>query len=64
MTHLGEPDGWSGLDELVAASTRLALAGVDGVALALSTEDQRPQIVAERVPDALRARAGQTGAGG
>jgi hypothetical protein len=39
-----EPAGWSGLDELVAASARLApvIARVDGITLALSTEGQRP----------------------
>jgi hypothetical protein len=34
-----EPDGWSGLDELLAATARLSavIAGLDGVACALST---------------------------
>ena len=63
------PGGWSGIDELVAASARLApaIAGLDGVALALSTEDQRPQSVAQRVrdafPDVLRAHAARARAG-
>lgn len=58
-----EPEGWSGLDELVAASGRLApvIAHLDGIALALSTEGQRPEAVAARIrdafPAALRPRA-------
>jgi gluconate kinase len=52
-----EPDGWSGLDELVAASARLGpvIAELDGVALALSTEDTRPADVARRIRDAFPA---------
>ena len=48
-----EPAGWSGLDELVAATARLApvIAGLDGVALALSTDQQRPEAVAQRIRD-------------
>ena len=48
-----EPDGWSGLEELVDASQRLGpvIAGLDGIALALSTEAQRPAAVAERIRD-------------
>ena len=48
-----EPAGWSGLDELLAASTRLSsvIAGLDGIALTLSTERQRPPVVAERIRD-------------
>lgn len=59
-----EPAGWSGLDELLAASSRLStvIAGLD-VALALSTEGQRPPVVAERIRDAfadvLRPAAGR-----
>ena len=55
-----EPEGWSGLNQLIAASARLApiIAGLDGIDLALSTEDTRPSEVAERIrdafPDALR----------
>ena len=55
-----EPTGWSGLDELVAASARLStvIAGLDGITLALSTEGQHPRTVADRIrdgfPDALR----------
>ena len=50
-----EPAGWSGLDELLAASARLStvIAGLDDVALALSTEGQRPPAVAERIRDAF-----------
>jgi gluconate kinase len=50
-----EPEDWSGLDQLVAAAARLApvIAGLDRVALALSTEGQRPPVVAERVRDAF-----------
>jgi DNA polymerase III delta prime subunit len=46
-----EPSGWSGLDDLVGATTRMAplIAGLDGVALTLSTEGQRPEAVAERI---------------
>jgi hypothetical protein len=48
-----EPEGWSGLDELVAASARLSsvIAGLDGIVLTLSTERQRPQVVADRIRD-------------
>jgi len=40
-----EPDGWAGLDELLAVSARLGpvIAGLAGVALALSTEGERPR---------------------
>jgi hypothetical protein len=50
-----EPDGWSGLDELVAAAARLGpvIAELDGVALALSTEDAQPVDVARRIRDAF-----------
>ena len=50
-----EPAGWSGLEELLAASARLSTvtAGLDGVALALSTEGQRPPTVPERIRDAF-----------
>lgn len=60
-----EPAGWSGLDELLAASARLStvIAGLDTVALALSTEGQQPGPVAERIrdafPGALRPAAGR-----
>ena len=56
-----EPEGWSGLDELVAASARLGpvIAGLDSIELALSTEDARPREVAARIrvafPEALRS---------
>jgi adenylate kinase family enzyme len=48
-----EPDGWSGLDALVAASERLAqvIAGLPGIALSLSTEGQRPGAVAREIRD-------------
>ena len=51
-----EPEGWSGLDELLAASERLgpAIAELDGVTLALSTEGRRSQTVAARIRDAFR----------
>ena len=50
-----EPEDWSGLDELVEASARLStvIAGLDGIVLALSTEGQRPQVVADRIRDAF-----------
>lgn len=50
-----EPNGWSGLDELVAASARLGpvIAALDGVALALSTENTEPADVARRIRDAF-----------
>jgi hypothetical protein len=53
-----EPEGWSGRDQLVAATGRLAraIAGLDGVALALSTEGQRPDAVAERIREAWPAQ--------
>jgi gluconate kinase len=52
-----EPEGWSGLDELVAASARLGpvIADLDGIDLALSTEDARPSDVAARIRDAFPA---------
>jgi GTPase SAR1 family protein len=50
-----EPEGWSGLDGLVAASARLGpvIAGLDGIELALSTENARPSDVAARIRDAF-----------
>jgi ribose 1,5-bisphosphokinase PhnN len=52
-----EPEGWSGLDSLVAASARLArvIANLDGIDLAFSTEDARPSDVAARIRDAFPA---------
>lgn len=52
-----EPEGWSGLNQLVAASARLGpvIAGLDGIDLALSTEDARPIEVAARIRDAFPA---------
>jgi hypothetical protein len=46
-----EPCGWSGLDELLVATGRLGpvIAGLERVALALSTENQEPRMVAERI---------------
>lgn len=46
-----EPAAFPELDELVAAATRLTpvIAGLDGVALAVSTEGQRPEAVAARI---------------
>ena len=50
-----EPGSWSGLDQLVAASARLApvIADLDGIHLALSTEDARPSDVAVQIRDAF-----------
>jgi GTPase SAR1 family protein len=50
-----EPEDWSGLDALVAASARLGpvIAGLGGIELALSTEDARPRDVAARIRDAF-----------
>jgi hypothetical protein len=52
-----EPGGWAGLDELLAVSARLSpvIAGLAGVALALSIEGERPPAVAERIRDAIPA---------
>jgi AAA domain len=52
-----EPEGWSGLDELVAASARLTpvIAALDGIDLELSTEDARPSDVAGWIRDAFPA---------
>jgi broad-specificity NMP kinase len=56
-----EPDGWSGLSQLVEHAQELAetMPGLDGVDLVLSTEGQRPEAVAERIraarPDQLAA---------
>jgi hypothetical protein len=53
-----ELDTFTGLDELVAAAARLSpvIAGLDGIALALSTEGERPAAVAERIRDAWPAK--------
>jgi len=53
-----EPDTFTELDELVATAVRLGpvIAGLDGVALALSTEGERPAAVAERIRDAWPAK--------
>jgi hypothetical protein len=50
-----EPAGWSGLEELLAASARLStvIARLGGIGLAVSTEGQRPPVVAERIRDAF-----------
>jgi len=50
-----EPDGWSGLDQLVAASARLGpvIASLHGIDVALSTEDARASDVAARIRDAF-----------
>ena len=52
-----EPDTFTQLDELVAAAARLStvIAGLDDIALALSTEGQRPAALAERIRDARPA---------
>jgi AAA domain len=46
-----EPDGWPGLGDLLAAAERLApvIAGLDGIALALGTEGEQPEAVAQRI---------------
>jgi hypothetical protein len=53
-----EPDTFPELDELVAAAVRLGpvIAGLDGIALALSTEGERPAAVAERIRDTWPAK--------
>lgn len=53
-----EPDIFTELDELVAAAARLSpvIAGLHGIALALSTEGERPAAVAERIRDAWPAK--------
>lgn len=50
-----EPETFTELDELVAASARLApvIAGLDGIALALGTEGRRPAEVAADIRDAF-----------
>jgi predicted kinase len=50
-----EPPGWSGLEALIEASARLTpvVAGLAGVALALSTDGQRAGVVAARIRDAF-----------
>jgi len=54
-----EPDGWSGLPGLVDHAQELAasMPALHGVDLVVSTEDQRPEAVVERIraarPDAL-----------
>ena len=58
-----EPEGWSGLDALVAATERIATAvdALDGVTLVLSTEDQAPPAVAARIRDAFPRALGAPG---
>jgi ABC-type branched-subunit amino acid transport system ATPase component len=50
-----EPETFTELDQLVAASARLSgvIAGVPGIALALSTEGRRPAQVAADIRDAV-----------
>jgi hypothetical protein len=50
-----EPDDWLGLDELLAAAERLApvIARLDGIALALSTDGEAPESVAQRIREAF-----------
>ncbi|KAA2265667.1 ATP-binding protein [Solihabitans fulvus] len=52
-----EPAGWSGLEELVESSARLAteLRGLGGVGLVLSTERATPDEVAARIEAAIGA---------
>lgn len=58
-----EPEGWSGLSELVKHTQELAVSmpALRGVDLVLSTEGQRPEAVAERIraacPDQLAPSA-------
>jgi broad-specificity NMP kinase len=53
-----EPDGWPGLDGLLAAADRLApvIAGLDGIALALGTDGERPPAVAGRIRAAFSGK--------
>ena len=53
-----EPDTFTELDELVASTARLSpvIAGLHGIALALSTDGERPAAVAEQIRDAWPAR--------
>ena len=53
-----EPDTFTELDQLVAAAARLSpvIAGLQGIALALSTEGERPATVAARIRDAWPAQ--------
>ena len=50
-----EPEGWSGLDELLLAAGRLraAIAELEGVDLRVRTESERPAEVAERILEAF-----------
>jgi chloramphenicol 3-O-phosphotransferase len=50
-----EPESWLGRGELAAATARIApaIAALDGVTLALSTEDQTPERLARRISDAF-----------
>jgi len=53
-----EPDGWPGLEPLLAAVDRLVpvIAGLDGIGLAISTEGAQPLAVAEQIRAALSRR--------
>jgi hypothetical protein len=53
-----EPDTFTELDELVASTARLSpvIAGLHGIALALSTDGERPAAVAEQIRDAWPAK--------
>lgn len=57
-----EPDGWPGLDVLLAASARLGpvIAALDGIELALSTDGERPETIAERIHDAFPSALART----
>jgi len=65
-----ERGGWLGLDKLLAAAARITpvIARLDGIALALSTESERPEAVAQRIraafPDMLRPASPSRPAGG
>jgi hypothetical protein len=53
-----EPDTFTELDELVAAAARMSqvLAGLDGIARALSPKGEPPAAVADRIRDAWPAK--------
>ena len=53
-----EPDSWSGLPELVAHAQQLAasMPSLRGIDLVVSTEGQRPEVVAQRIREAQPGR--------
>jgi DNA polymerase III delta prime subunit len=54
-----EPEGWPGLDGLLEASRRLGpvIADLQGVALAVSTDNRKPRTVAQQIRATLRRSA-------